>query len=242
MSVCAYYQTFEGLDEMKELVDEVIVASVHMHVDPTSGKKGLHLNHCNPWHFLDLWVQLANLKGMQKTIMVGGAGLAFEQLFASYHDFYPLLLHLLKHTDVNGVDLDIEEPCSVDNVCKLVRDLVRDLPTGFRITMSPVYTDLISASGFDYETFQLTPEARMIDRFRVQFYGQVSLRSYETVLAHGYPASKVVVGTLAGTDDLVACLLAVAEIKKKYPDLAGVATWEWFYSGPSWAREMKKVL
>ena len=34
MSCVLYYQTFEGLDEIKELVNEVIVALIHMPINP----------------------------------------------------------------------------------------------------------------------------------------------------------------------------------------------------------------
>lgn len=60
------------------------------------------------------------------TMMLGGAGGAYTELFANYSTFYPVLVSTLKTYQLNGIDLDIEEQVTLANTEMLIQDLNRD--------------------------------------------------------------------------------------------------------------------
>ena len=74
--------------------------------------------------------------------MIGGAGSAYQQLFSDYPKYYQMLKTTLeKHPVITGVDYDIEEECSLNDIRMLMRDIRRDFPH-FTMSFAPVQSSL----------------------------------------------------------------------------------------------------
>ena len=58
--------------------------------------------------------------------MVGGAGGAFQTLFSNFETYYNLLKQTLIKYNLDGIDLDIEEEVSLENVKLLINKLSID--------------------------------------------------------------------------------------------------------------------
>ena len=237
MKIIYYYQTFCGLEDIlkSEYKPDIIhLSSIHF------GENYIHLNNNPPNDpiFDSVWsdCEKAGEAGVKIVLMIGGAGSAYYQLFSDYNKYYALLKETLSsHPVITGVDLDIEEECSLDNIKKLMLDIRHDFPH-FSISMAPVQSsleeDVPGMGGFIYKDLWLSPEGSLIDYFNGQFYGDFSLESFETCVKNGYPSDKIVIGMLS-SEDFSNCITELIKIKNKYPDFCGVFNWEYFNSPPN---------
>ena len=92
--------------------------------------------------------------------MIGGAGSAYEQLFSDYPKYYQMLKTTLEtHPVISGVDFDIEEECSLNDIRMLMRDIRRDFPD-FTMSLAPVQSSLESdvpgMGGFIYKDMEFS--------------------------------------------------------------------------------------
>ena len=72
-------------------------------------------------------------------IMLGGAGGAYTSMFSNYECYYDKLYKFLQSKPfIQGIDLDIEEEVSLDNVKKLIKRIDTDFNKDFIITMAPI--------------------------------------------------------------------------------------------------------
>jgi hypothetical protein len=242
----AYYQTFTGLKTLlaKDAPCDfttLVVGAVHFGRDADTGKAYIHLNDHPPNdpRFDSVWSDLRQLKQkMQKTVpsfrvlvMIGGAaGQDFHNLFHDFGTFYPLLQQFLsQHWFISGVDIDVEETTSTDNIAMLIRTLRQDFGvqaaapdprvtagSRFCITMAPVSEALSDTDpyGLDYKT--LDP---LVDWYHVQCYGEfqpATLRDgnaglprqprvltpdvVQQIVDNGFSAAKLVLGMLGKPD------------------------------------------
>ena len=163
MKTIYYYQTFVGLHKLMnhlQDIDVIIISSIHFGKDK-SGKKGIYLNDNIPYDplFNELWLETEKISAQGCTIMMmmGGAGLAYGELFSDFNTYYPLLKQLIVEKSwIKGIDLDIEESVTLDNVKMLMNRLIKDFGNDFIITMAPVSESLISDGpggfgGFSYK-------------------------------------------------------------------------------------------
>ena len=256
-----YYQTFKGLQDIldKQVVTHIHVSSIHFG-NNKDGSPYIHLNDEPPTSkiFEPVWKECyeASATGINIILMVGGAGGAFSYLFDQFDTYYPLLKKCIESQPcIRGIDLDIEESVSLDNVKMLIRTLTTDFGQDFIITMAPLGGSLMEddegMGGFVYKTLYESPEGQMIDYFNGQFYGSFSFDSYNKAIQNGYPAEKVVMGmesTQFNKETFVDALNEVYKIKQKYPTFGGVFNWEYFSSPPypnipsEWAEEMYKII
>ena len=126
MKTIYYYQTFIGLNKLLshiQDIDVIIVSSIHF------GNKEIYLNDNLPNNtiFDELWLETkkAAVQGCNIMIMIGGAGGAYQELFSDFKTYYPLLKKLLQEkTWITGIDLDIEEGVTLENVQMLSRKKV----------------------------------------------------------------------------------------------------------------------
>ena len=92
---------------------------------------------------------------------------------------YNLFTVISQNPFIKGIDLDIEEPVSLVNVQKVIRDLKTKYGSDFIITMAPVCNSLIynypGLGGFIYRDLMNTDEGKLIDWFNGQFYFQYSI-------------------------------------------------------------------
>ncbi len=151
----------------------------------------------------------------------------------------------MRRRALDGLDLDVEEPMSLDGVVRLIDALRRDFGPGFIITMAPVASALLdrhaNLSGFDYEELERL-RGSDINWYHAQFYcgwGDCSNPlMYELILARGWPAHKVVMGVLTNSEngngwvpwDILAD--TVPALADRNPGFGGVAGWEYFNALP----------
>ena len=261
MKTIYYYQTFIGLDKafkriQKNDIDVINISSIHFGKD-NHGNKSIYLNDNKPYDpiFNELWIQTkkASIEGCTIMIMVGGAGLAYNELFSDYDTYYPQLKELIINKPwIQGIDLDIEEFTKIDNVKKLINQLITDFGERFIITMAPISSTLISdgssMAGFNYKELFLSKEGKYIHWFNAQSYSSFSFETYESIINNGYPPDKVVIGMESGqfNDKTInKALIELNKIKSKYQMFAGVFDWEYINAPPNsndpsqWAKLMK---
>jgi len=264
MKTIYYYQTFVGLDKALDHIEDVdvlIVSSIHFANDSSSkdNKKSIYLNDNKPYDpiFNDMWLQTekASVQGTTIMLMMGGAGKAYKELFSDFDTYYPQLKQLiLEKSWIKGIDLDIEEHTSIDNVKMLINRLVKDLGNDFIITMAPVSSTMVSDgssfAGFNYKELYNSEEGSYIHWFNTQCYNSYTFETYESIINNGYPPEKVVMGMESGQFDestFVEALNEVKKIKEKYPNAGGVFDWEYLNAPPDgsdpsqWARLMKDI-
>lgn len=255
-----YYQTLTDLSSVcieNTPVSHIVLSSFHFGNNPDKSPY-IHLNNYPPTdsRFAKPWVQLKNAYmnyNIQIHIMLGGAGSAFQTMFSNYSTYYNLLLEtILTYPFITGINLDVEEEVSLDNIKKLICDLKGDCGPNFTITMAPIQSALQTnqpgMGGFSYKDLYNSAEGKYISWFNGQFYFELLPSAFDECVENGYPASKVVFGMIQG-QDFETAKKVVSEIKAKHPDFGGVYMWEYFNAPPegeknpgAWAVEMKKII
>ena len=261
MKTIYYYQTFVGLHDLMDHVqdiDVIIVSSIHFGKDKNN-QENIFLNDNIPYDpiFNNLWYETEKLsvQGCNIMLMMGGAGFAYKELFSDFDTYYPLLKGLIEEKSwIKGIDLDVEETTSIDNIKMLINRLVKDFSDEFIITMAPVSSTLIadgsSFAGFNYKELYNSIEGKYIHWFNTQCYDSYTFETYESIIKNGYPPEKIVMGMESGQFDESSFKEALDEIKKikdKYPKFSGVFDWEYLNAPPNkedpseWARLMKQI-
>ena len=263
MKTIYYYQTFVGLQDLMSHVqdiDVIIVSSIHFGKDK-SGQKNIFLNDNIPYDtiFNELWMETEKLsvQGCNIMLMMGGAGFAYKELFSDFDTYYPQLKQLIMEKPwIKGIDLDVEENTSIEDIKMLINRLIQDFSEDneFIITMAPVASTLItdgsSFAGFNYKELYNSKEGKYIHWFNTQCYDSYTLDTYESIIKNGYPPEKVVMGMESGQFDESSFPKALDEIKKikdKYPKFSGVFDWEYLNAPPDkkdpseWSRCMKQI-
>ena len=254
-----YYQTFTDKDNQYILLDPVLykntpvthihLSSIHFGTDLTQ-EPYIHLNNRSPYHsyFDPVWntIQQASSKNIKIVIMIGGAGGGYSSLFSNFDLYYDLLSNLIKNKPcIQGIDLDIEEPCSLDNIKMLINKIVEDFGADFIISTAPIQSSLSNdqpgMGGFCYKDLITSKEGQYIDYINCQAYGSYSLEVLDSIVNNGYSSTKIVMGMLSGQNYQV-------ELKKmveKYKDtFGGVFIWEYFNTVPSaldWLNNIKTI-
>jgi Glycosyl hydrolases family 18 len=233
----------------KPITSDVMVAAFHLGYD-TSNKPYIHLNDNVPSDpmFKVMWKEVATLQknGVSVRMMLGGAAQgSYANLFSHWTTFYPILKRTLKHYQLDGIDMDIEEQVTLADAQKLVAQLNQDFSKQFIMTMSPVAPDLwgyVGFSGFKYKDLYDSAEGKRINWFNGQFYcGWATLATpteYELIIKNGYPPEKIVGGMIgnpancSGFVPINTVAKTVGELVAKYPRFGGVADWEYFNTLP----------
>ena len=252
-----YYQTFIGLKLDNDTpITHIHLSAIHFGKNP-DGSPYIHLNNYPPNNkvFDSVWKDIKKAKelGIKIVLMVGGAGSAYNVLFSDFETYYPLLVKTIKeHPEIDGIDLDVEEYVSLDNIKMLINKIDEDFGKDFIISMAPIQSSLQQnqpgMGGFIYKDLYQSKEGQRINYFNGQFYSDYSVNSYKQVINNGYPADKVVMGMIS-SQDLGNAVDVVSELSKEYSDFGGVFDWEYFDAPPSphknpsmWSYEMKKAM
>jgi hypothetical protein len=247
-----YYQTFCGLEKIlikNTPVTHIHVSSVHFGLDKTL-EPYIHLNNESPYSdtFNHVWddVERADKLGINIVLMIGGAGGGYFSLFSNFDLYYDLLYHLIKNKPcIKGVDLDIEEGVSLENVQKLINKIVSDFGEEFIISMAPVEGSLqhddSGMGGFCYKTLLKSDEGKHINYLNAQCYIDYSLGAYDDIINNDYNSEMIVMGTINPS-----IMDVVKEVNTKYKkSFGGVFLWEYMFAEPDgyiWAQDVKDII
>ncbi|QWF78874.1 glycosyl hydrolase family 18 protein [Amycolatopsis sp. CA-230715] len=265
-NVVAYYQTqysngaYVSPAPLRGIATDVEVGALHLNDDGS-----VHLNDEPPSapKFTRMWSDLAALhdSGVRVSAFVGGAAHgSYANLHKDFDRYYGLLRDTLRTYHLDGVDLDIEEPFSLEDTQHLISQLRTDFGNDFVVTLAPVASDMTGATnfsgGFDYRTLEKQAGGQ-ISWYNVQFYcGWGSLGGtgdYDGVMG-SFPASRIVAGTVTnpancgGYVEPGALANTIRSLAGAHQDLGGVAGWEYFNSvgvggGPeSWYQNVKSAM
>lgn len=253
--VAAYYQTIyenDGQDyvdprPLTPYVTDVQLGAIHMHDD---GSIWINDHEPDDPQYDQMWDHLAEMQsaGVRVSPFVGGAAQGtYERIEQDYDTYYPVLRDFLAEYNVDGVDLDIEEPFSFDVTVQLIEDLRADFGEDFIITLTPVAADMAGhtdfSGGFDYAELEETI-GHEIDWYMVQFYcgwGTVydeeetdPLTWYQQVLDNGFTPDRFVAGTVTadyfcpGYVDPENREEALTTLTDQHTDFGGVFGWEYY--------------
>ena len=261
MKTIYYYQSFCGLDKLLTHIndiDVIILSSIHFGIN-SDKIPYIHLNDNNPSDkiFDPVWKDINKASSHDTTIllMVGGAGGAYELLFKNFTTYYPLLKGVIKDNHcIKGIDLDIEEEVDINDVKKLINTLMKDFGKDFIITMAPVSTSLLydggGMGGFSYKKLYNSEEGKYIKWFNTQCYGTFNKETFDNIIKNGYPADKIVMGMISfdfNNNNFNDALTTIKNVKKEYPNMAGVFDWEYINAPPDkndpsqWAKQIKDI-
>ncbi|PTB63107.1 glycoside hydrolase family 18 protein [Trichoderma citrinoviride] len=272
-----YFQTTHDSSgqpiSMLPLITEKGIALTHLIVCSLHINQGgeVHLNDYPPDdpHFYTLWNETISMKQAGVTVMgmVGGAapGSFNSQTLdstddATFEHYYGQLHDVIVNFQLQGMDLDVEQPMSQAGIARLVARLRADFGPDFLITLAPVASALENSgnlSGFDYNTLQQAQGAD-IDWYNTQFYSgfgsMADTGDYDRIVANGFSPATVVAGQLTAPDgagwiptsNLNTTIISLVQ---EYGQIGGVMGWEYFNSLPGgtaepweWAQIVTEIL
>ena len=251
--VIVYYQTFTTLKPIltsSSPVTHIHVSSIHFG-RYQNGSPYIHLNDDSPYDykFTNVWNELekASKLGIKIKVMVGGAGGGYSTLFSNFPLFYSFLADLLRNKPfISGVDLDVEEYCSLKNIQLLIRTLKEEFANKITISMAPIQSSLEEdgpgMGGFCYKNLLQTPEGKLIDYFNVQFYSDFSCSSYDEIVNNGYLPEMIVMGAMAGEKNDEELKKTVEKYGEKF---GGSFVWEFCFAQPTpleWAKDVNTIV
>ena len=259
-----YYQSFIGLETILNnpiKTTHIIVSSIHFGKN-NNDEFYIHLNDYPPDHklFTKMWKETkeASDKNITIMLMVGGAGGAYGCWFEneeSYQKGLEMLFTVISQNPfIKGIDLDIEEPVSLVNVRKVIRDLKTKYGSDFIITMAPVCNSLIynypGLGNFVYKDLMNTEEGKLIDWFNCQFYFQYSKEIFDECVRNGYDSSRIIFGMISSNfvNNFDKALEEIKKVKEEYPNFGGVYIWEYCNSPPDcknpymWSEKISEIL
>ena len=253
-------------------VTHVILAALH--INGPNADITLNDDSPNSTIYDQTWSEAATLQdnGVKVMVMMGGAAqgsfdgrLCDSKTGAVQDDYYLGLESTLRYHNVDGLDIDIEEPVPLACSINLVNRVRADFGDEFLISMAPVASDLTSTGGsafgsFSYSEFDQSDAGKQLDWYNGQYYSgfvQGSLEdSYEAAINNGYTPNRVVMGLLnsendgsgfVGLDDVKG---VIENLKSQYSDFGGADGWEYFDAGSSdglsqpwqWTKEIGQAL
>lgn len=264
--VILYHQTHVSMLPLLENqtgITHVILAAIHLNEEPGN----ITLNNDPPENsvFDTLWAEVPQVqrRGVKVMGMLGGAAPgSFTRLDGSQREFeehYGPLLTVVRRHGLDGLDLDVEEPMSLQGIIRLIDRLKADLGDDFIITLAPVAAALLSKennlSGFDYSALEQA-RASKISWYNAQFYNgwgpADNPRMYAAIVAQGWSPRRVVYGLLTNPENGSQGYVAqekigpiLALLVEQFPNFGGVMGWEYFNSLPGgkakpwqWATQM----
>ena len=250
-----YYQTFTtSLKQIinLDIVTHIHLSAIHFGID-NKDKPYIHLNDYDPddSKFNQVWneIDLCKKNNIKIILMLGGAGGAFNDLFNDYDIYYPLLKNLIINKKLDGIDLDVEEQVDLNNIKKLINNIVADFGADFIISMAPVQyaieEDVDGMGGFKYKDLLKSVEGKFIDYLNVQCYGSYQLVNYENMINNNYNQNQIVMGMIF-SQNMNDCYSQIQNIKDKYNDFGGVFIWEYCFAednNPSkWAKKVNAII
>lgn len=256
--IIIYYQTLVDLSSLleevkaapsdKPILTHITLSSIHFGYNSDKSPY-IHLNDDDPDanKFVKVYNQLREFKklGIKINLLIGGAGGAFERLFSDYQTFYKLLKNTINIMDfIDGFNIDIEEEVSIENMALFLNDLNKDY-SNKDIVFAPLGSSIASnqpgMGGFAYKDLIKAIPNIKIDYYNTQCYYDYSLEIFEEMINNGYNENEIVLGMLVGQDFNV-ILQEIEKIVKKYPNVGGVAIWEYWNAPQDWCKQVSSKL
>lgn len=258
---------------MLPLITEKHIALTHLIVCSFHINEGqnLTLNDYVPHHpiFSTLWAetQIVKAAGVKVMGMIGGASAGswtkrtLDGDAAAFEFYYSQLYNAIREYGLQGMDLDVEQPMSLDGIIRLIRRLRNDFGPDFIITLSPVATAFYGGSnlsGFSYTRLDMA-ESHNVNFWLGQFYNGFgwlgTTASYDQVMTAGWDTNKIVIGQVTAAENGGGFVRyeqlneTITTLRRKYGEIGGIMGWEYFNSHPGgldqpweWARVMTAIL
>jgi hypothetical protein len=197
----------------------------------------LYLNNLSPFdnYYDDIWFDLgiASEKNINCIISI-----SFDNVF-DYHNnhnnynlFYKLLCELLinKKEIIKGIDMDIENKVSMDNIKIFINDIKRDFPNlllvissiGYSMCVNDIDTLYEDEKEWSYALFNKSNEGEMIDYYCCNFNeDNLTLDSFEDIIDNGFLPNKIIMGCFSKYFKDYDNYFELNCIRHKYPILGG---------------------
>lgn len=247
MNIAAYYQDDDAV--LPGLTD-LLVCSIHFGLDDTQNVY-IHLNDTPPDSAVNQQMfqraRQASQAGTRVHLMIGGAGLAFQFMFANLEACYKLLANLLDDLPfVCGIDLDIEESVKLSSVAQLVERVKTDFD--IQVSICCVASDLMMPyqpsvfAGFCYADL-ISQVGSLVDSFNVQAYSDATF-SYAAVCqilaSQLVVPSKLCMGMIS-SQDVDQALDQLGAVCRSGIRLNGVFIWDMHSMAPDWPSRVRQV-
>ena len=127
-------------------VTHLIIAAIHLNDPP--GHINLNDDPPDSSKYANLWEEVAIMQdiGVKVLGMLGGAAQgSFQRLDRSdgeFEAYYVPLREMVRRHNLDGLDLDVEEPMSLNGIVRLIDRLKADFGPEFLVTLAPVATAL----------------------------------------------------------------------------------------------------
>lgn len=240
----AYYQYPDDLGDISSHVTDIILCSIHF------GPNYIHLNNHDPndprndsmWQNVDL----ANRKGVDIWLMVGGAGGAFQVMFQDFEKYYQMLHNLIQtRRMITGIDLDVEEEVELEDMVKLVIRLKNDFPV-INLSFAPLGISLVyplepGMGGFCYQDLE-DKVGQHIDQYHAQMYFEDFRATTLVQISKNFDPKRIVVGMM-GTQNMEQVSDQIKDMQVATKNtLGGVFVWNYRTKPKGWAQIMDDVL
>ena len=152
-------------------------------------------------YFNEIWFDLgiATEKNI-KCIMV----LNVKYMDNDYKKYYNELSEFIKSNNIiKGIDLDVENKISLENIKKLISDIKRDFPDllicisaiGYSMCVKDIETDYYYEKEWSFALFNKSIEASYIDYYNCAFNeDDYTLDSFQAMIENGFIPEKIVMG------------------------------------------------
>jgi hypothetical protein len=198
----------------------------------------LYLNDLSPFdnNYDDMWFDLgiASEKNINCVISI-----SFDNIFDgnhnnnnNYHLFYKTLCELLidKKEIIKGIDMDVENKISLDNINMFINDIKRDFPNlllvissiGYSMCVMDINTIYENEKEWSYILFNNSPEGQMIDYYCCNFNeDNLTLDSFQDIIDNGFLPNKIVLGCFSMYFKDYDNYFELNSIRHKYPNIGG---------------------
>ncbi|CCC12730.1 hypothetical protein SMACR_05689 [Sordaria macrospora] len=255
------------ITEKNIALTHLIICSLHINKDGD-----ITLNDHSPIHprYGTLWqeAQVLRYAGVKIMGMIGGAAVgtfskdtldsADETVFNRY---YNQLWEIIKRYGLEGLDIDVEQAMSQEDVERLILRLRKDFGQDFIITLAPVASAMTiqgarngwNLSGFDYRKLMLAQSGagKEVAFYNCQFYSGFgdagTPNQFHQIISdnqdRALTPAKVVIGQLTsprnGWGFVTAGALtdSVKSLRDAYGQIGGIAGWEYFNGQPGGEEE-----
>jgi Glycosyl hydrolases family 18 len=225
-------------------ITHVIIAAIHVNHEP--GDITLNDDPFLSPKSMKVWTETRQLQGCGIRVlgMLGGAAVGtFTRLDNDnvdvFNSYYEPLRECVKSSNLDGLDLDVEEEMSLRGIIRLIDRLRSDFGSDFLITLAPTASAMWGGrhlSGFSYDELE-KQRGNHIAWYNTMFYcGWGSMQTtehFERIMDHGWNPERIVVGlsTNPETNGWIhgeVLQFSLGAIAQKYPSLGGVMGWEYF--------------